>query len=248
MFILYSLTVHCKFPCVNYLSKTRKCYQISIGSCYIENYFCINLVGVLCPTPNVTDNLVLSLNKTEYRFGDSITFDCVGDFELSSQLAATRDCVVNETNIGIGKWTSELPLCQAKATAKQSSSMGPAIGGGIGAATNSIAENQDEMRHKESILELDNSNIYSQVQDRVLESHTKNVYYNEEKEDNETGGYYAFSVGSQLPKDAINVENFYKYVEKRRGKEGDIIKEFLVSIIPDMYCILFSSSPLFEHI
>lgn len=82
----------------------------------------------------------------------------------------------------------------------------------------------------------------------MLESHTKNVYYNEEKEDNETGGYYAFSVGSQLPKDAVKVGNFYKYVEKRRGKEGDIIKEFLVSIIPDMYCILFSSSPLFEHI
>ncbi|XP_052106290.1 receptor-type tyrosine-protein phosphatase kappa-like [Mytilus californianus] len=47
------------------------------------------------------------------------------------------------------------------------------------------------------------------------------------KEDNETGGYYAFSVGSQLPKDAIEVKNFYGYVEKRRGKEGDILKEFL---------------------
>lgn len=78
--------------------------------------FCINLVGVLCPTPNVTDNLVLSLNKTEYRFGDSITFDCVGDFELSSQLATTRDCVVNETNIGIGMWTGEIPLCQGSKT------------------------------------------------------------------------------------------------------------------------------------
>ncbi|XP_052106281.1 receptor-type tyrosine-protein phosphatase kappa-like [Mytilus californianus] len=93
------------------------------------------------------------------------------------------------------------------------------------------------MRYKESTLELNNSNIYSQVEERetksyiekpVVESHTKNVYYNEVKEDNETGGYYAFSVGSQLPKDAIEVKNFYEYVEKRRGKEGDILKEFLM--------------------
>lgn len=68
----------------------------------------------------------------------------------------------------------------------------------------------------------------------MLESQTKNDYYNEAKEENETGGYYAFSVGSQLPKDAIEVKIFYEYVEKRRGKDGYILKEFLVSILQNV--------------
>lgn len=77
----------------------------------------------------------------------------------------------------------------------------------------------------------------SYIEKPVFESNTKNVYYNETKEENETGGYYAFSVGSQIPKEAIEVKTFYDYVEKRRGKEGDIEKEFLVSIFKSKYTL-----------
>ncbi|CAC5383562.1 PTPRK [Mytilus coruscus] len=221
------------------------------GTCK-QTKILINIVGVLCPFPNVTDNLVLLSNKTEYRFGDHTTFDCVGDFELPNLSDATRECIVDEHSKENGTWTGEIPICQAKPAAKHSGAMGPAIGGGIGSAVTVIVvvvlivfiirrrtvpqKNKDEMRCKESTLELNNSNIYSQVEERetksyiekpVLESQTKNVYYNEVKEDNDSGGYYAFSVGSQLPKDAIEVKNFHGYVEKRRGKEGDILKEFL---------------------
>lgn len=74
----------------------------------------IKLVGVLCPLPiaNVTDNLKLVSNKTEYRYGDLTKFACVGDFELKSQLAATRKCIVDANSPESGTWTGELPICQ----------------------------------------------------------------------------------------------------------------------------------------
>lgn len=77
-----------------------------------QYFYLMNLAGVICPIPNETDHLVLLSNLTEYRFGDTTTFDCVGDFELSSKLAATRHCVVDDTNLEVGKWTGEIPFCQ----------------------------------------------------------------------------------------------------------------------------------------
>ncbi|CAG2232464.1 PTPRT [Mytilus edulis] len=130
-------------------------------------------LGVLCPLPNVTGNLVLLSNKTEYRFGDQIKFDCVGDFEFTSQLAATRECIVDKNT---------------KAAAKHSGAIGPAIGGGIGSAAIVIVvvviivvlirrrtvphKDKDEMRNKESTLELNSSNIYSQVEERGKDTKT----------------------------------------------------------------------------
>lgn len=55
---------------------------------------------------------MLITNKTEFRFGDQTLFDCVGDFELTSQLSATRECIVDENSIENGKWTGETPICQ----------------------------------------------------------------------------------------------------------------------------------------
>lgn len=51
-------------------------------------------------------------NRTEYRFGDQIKFDCVGDFELISQLAATRECIVDKNSTENGTWTGAIPICK----------------------------------------------------------------------------------------------------------------------------------------
>ncbi|VDI70960.1 Hypothetical predicted protein, partial [Mytilus galloprovincialis] len=71
-----------------------------------------SLNGVVCSLPNITNNLVLLTNKTEFRFGDQTSFECNGDFELTSQLASTRECIVDEDSPENGTWTGELPICQ----------------------------------------------------------------------------------------------------------------------------------------
>jgi hypothetical protein len=53
-----------------------------------------------------------------------------------------------------------------------------------------------------------------------------NVYYNEVGADN--GGYYDFST---VPKTAIKMDEFYDYVEKGRGKDGTLEKEFMVGVM-----------------
>lgn len=98
-------------PCFYFKNKKEQLFSNLEYFC-IKKYFLINLLAVVCPFPNVTDNLVLLPNQTEYRFGDRTKFDCVEDFELSSQLAAIRNCVVDESHVGRGKWTGETPFCK----------------------------------------------------------------------------------------------------------------------------------------
>ncbi|CAC5375546.1 unnamed protein product [Mytilus coruscus] len=72
-----------------------------------------SLLSVLCHLPNVSDNnLVWLPNKTEYRYIDNITFDCVGELELSNPLAIKIDCAIDEFDETKGKWKGEIPLCQ----------------------------------------------------------------------------------------------------------------------------------------
>ncbi|XP_076081167.1 receptor-type tyrosine-protein phosphatase epsilon-like [Mytilus galloprovincialis] len=218
----------------------------------VWNYGSQRCEGVLCLLPNVSDNnIIWDLTKTEYRYPDHINFDCVNGFELQNQTAVEIDCVVDENNMTSGKWKGDIPVCQAVKNAKQSNVVGPAVGGGIGTALVIIIivivivifmrrqkipppKNKADTQHNHSKLELTDSHLYSHVQERVLQKETKtenevsvnNAYCNEIKEDTETGGYYAFNVGSQLPMGAIEVNNFYKYVEMGRGKEGNIEIEF----------------------
>ncbi|CAC5368339.1 unnamed protein product [Mytilus coruscus] len=203
--------------------------------------------AVLCKYPNVTDNLKWYPNNTHYRFLDTITFSCLDDLLLENSSNNIWKCDADETNLKRGKWKGEIPACQAKETLDQSSSNVGAIGGGIGAVVFVMVlviimiviilkrrTNAPKMKEEVSHKELDNSHIYSDIQKRVSEVETRttknitnNMYYNEASEEQDNGGYYAFSVGSQLPKGAIEVKDFYNYVEIGRGKEGEIEKQFL---------------------
>lgn len=54
------------------------------------------------------------------------------------------------------------------------------------------------------------------------------VYVNKVDEKAEIEGYYSFNVGSQIPKNAIEVKRFYEYVEKGRTRNGKFEQEFQV--------------------